>query len=169
MELKINKTFTEELENIILSNILNNDFMNNHLLIADIEKNDKRNILHQTIAKANWKKYDKNIHDFDDGFDYIYFDKSDFDKKGLYDTFQNYNGKIIIFENETLLNKQSLIDILEGAVCSSPDSGTKWPIRLDGRKEFIFTGSVIILTNQDKETFCSKKNYEYLTRDMLII
>jgi hypothetical protein len=87
----------------------------------------------------------------------------------LYDTFQNFNGKTIIFDNETLLNIQPLIDILEGTICSSPDSGSKWPIRLDGQKEFKFTCSVIILTNQERYKFSKKKKYDYLIRDMMKI
>jgi hypothetical protein len=169
MELNLNRTFTEKIEDIILDNTLNNEFMKNHLLIFDIENNDRRNILLQIITKANWKRYDNDLHDFDDEFDYVYFYGSYFDKKGLYDTFQNFNGKTIIFDNETLLNKQPLIDILEGAICSSPDSGSKWPIRLDGQKEFKFTGSVILLTNQERDKFSKKKKYEYLTRDMMKI
>ena len=165
MELNLNRTFTEKLEDIILYNTLNNEFMKNHLLIFDIENNDRRKILHQTITKENWKKYKKDLHDFD----YIYFYGSYFDKRGLYDTFQNFNGKTIIFDNETLLNIQPLIDILEGTICSSPDSGSKWPIRLDGQKEFKFTCSVIILTNQERYKFSKKKKYDYLIRDMMKI
>lgn len=169
MELNLNRTFKEKLEDIILDDNLNNEFLKNHLLIFDIESNDKRKQFQDTLNKANWIKFDEEIHDIDDEFNYVYFYGAYFDKKGLYDIFQKFNGKTIIFDNETILKKQSLINILEGAICSSPDSGTKWPIRLDGQKEFKFSGSVIILTNQEKEKFCKTKKYEYLTRDMMKI
>lgn len=168
MELNFDRTFNEKLESLISSNFLNK-IIRNHLLIFDIEVNGKRNFFIETINKTNWKKYNEEIHDYDDDFDYVYFYGAYFDKKGLYNVFQNFNNKIIIFDNETVLQKQSLIDILEGAICSSPDSGDKWSIRLDGHKEFKFTGSVIILTNQDKEKFFKTKKYEYLIRDMIKI
>lgn len=167
MELNLKLNFKEELENRISDYILFKDFLKYHLLVFDSENNDRRNIFYEVIKQYNWIKYDSDIHDYDDHFDYVLFNDANFDKIGLYDIFFKFNGKTIIFDNETLLTKQSLINILEYAVCSSPDSCSKWPIRLEGKKEFIFNGSVIILTNQDKAKFCKIKKYEYLIRDMI--
>lgn len=167
MEINLDRTFIEKLEDIINNDILNNLYLKNHLIVFDIENDNKRKIFHDTLNNAKWIKYDEFIHEPDDNFNYLYFYGSYFDKIGLYNVLKKFNGKTIIFDNESILSKQSLINIIEGAVCSSPDSATKWPVRLEGHNEFIFTGSVIILTSQLKDKFSKTKKYEYLSRDMM--
>jgi hypothetical protein len=167
MESTRNRSFKERIESLILSKILNSELMKNHLLVFDIESNDKRQVFFDAIAKTNWRRYDPEIHDYNDDFDYIYLNDSILNPKALFDLFKNLNGKTIIFDNESLLKKQTLINVLEGAICSSPDSCAKWSVNLEGHKKFTFKGSVIILTCQQADKFMKTKKYEYLTRDML--
>ena len=167
MEININRTFNEKLEGLISTINIKGEYLKNHLIIFDIEKSENRKTFLEVIKSQNWTKYDNENNDYIEDIDYVYFYGAHFDKFRLYETFQKFNGKTIIFDNEVILKKQALINILEGAICSSPDSCSKWPIRLQGQDEFIFKGSVILLTDQDKDKFCKTKKYEYLTRDML--
>jgi hypothetical protein len=166
MELNNTETFKDLLEDIILDDLLYNHHLKKHFIIFDIENENRKNDFLEVFSKTKWIKYNSEIHSYEDDFQYLYIYGTRFDKVGLYELFNKFNGKTIIFDNDTILDKQDLINILEGAICSSPDSCTKWPIRLEGKKEFTFKGTVIILTNHDKETFMKTKKYNYLTRDM---
>jgi|688.fasta_scaffold350287_2 hypothetical protein len=166
MELNIYNSYKEKSEDIMIDNLLYNHFLKQHFILFDIEMENRRNDFFDAFAKTNWIKYNAELHKYEDSFQYVYIYGTKFDKVGLYELFYNFNGKTIIFDNDSIFDKQVLINILEGAICSSPDSSSKWPIRLDGKKEFIFKGTVIILTNLDKEKFMKTKKFNYLTRDM---
>ncbi len=122
MEINLDRTFIEKLEDIINNDILNNLYLKNHLIVFDIENDNKRKIFHDTLNNAKWIKYDEFIHEPDDNFNYLYFYGSYFDKIGLYNVLKKFNGKTIIFDNESILSKQSLINIIEGVVCRVSDS-----------------------------------------------
>jgi hypothetical protein len=166
MELNISNTYKEKLEDIIIDNLLYNHFSKHHFILFDIENENRKNDFLEVFSKTNWIKFNADLHNYEDDFQYVYIYGTKFDKVGLYELFCYFNGKTIIFDNDSIFDKQVLINILEGAICSSPDSGSKWPIRLDGKKEFTFKGTVIILTNLDKEKFMKTKKFNYLTRDM---
>ncbi len=87
----------------------------------------------------------------------------------IYDIYNKHNEKLVIFDTDKLLQK-SYLDIAEGGFCSSPDSGAKWPVRFNGRKEFLFTGHVIIMTSLSSEYLKKKKvKFKYILRDMQIL
>lgn len=169
MEDNANRTFEDKLEDLMLDDLFNHDIFRNHLLILDADKYDKRRVLNNVLLKTNWKKFDEVKSEIENKYDYVYITNSKIGKKELFELFYKFNGKIFIFDIEEVLKKQSLINILEGAVCSSPDSGTKWSIRLEGRKEFKFNGTVILISSQEKDKFLKTSKYQYLTRDMIIL
>lgn len=161
------KTYTERLNELLLGRRLRTKYTNNHLIIFDIDTENKREIFKNAMKAANWISFDDMLPNPNNVFDYRCISDSIFDKKRLYNLFKEFNDKYIIIDNDSILTKQTRLNIIEGAVCSSPNSGSKWPIRLDGEKDFIFRGNVIILTNLTRETFNKSKKFNYLNRDMI--
>ncbi len=160
--------FLDKLESFVMESAFRRKILSNFIIFCT-ETDDRRQMFYDVLEKTGLKKYDPQIHNLGDDFDYVVQTGEKYSPQSLYDLFFNFNRKTIIIDTDTNLKKQALIDILEGAVCSSPDSGEKWPIRLDGRKTFRFFGSVIFLTNIDKGKFFRTKKFSYLRRDMLKI
>lgn len=144
----------------------------NHLLITDIESRDRRKVVLDTLRKTGWKEAIPDSSETKEECDYVYSYGTYFTPKKLYDLFYRYNGKIIILDNDTVLSIKSLRDVLMGAVCSNPEwidfKSSKWPIRLEGRKEFFFRGKVIVLTSLKEDELQNNEKYRYLKRDMII-
>jgi hypothetical protein len=159
--------YEEQLQYFILRHGLRQPLLNFHLLVFDIEKDDRRKIFHDYVAKAGWRKFQDAIHETgDDSYEYVLCEGGTFTPKQLYELLKVHNRKILIFDNDTVINKKGLLEIIEGGICSSPDSCSKWPVRLDGKPEFIFEGIVIILTGYSRDDFKKKeKKFHYLIRD----
>jgi len=75
----------------------------------------------------------------------------------------------IIFSTDVLCRRKNYIDILQGAVCSSPDSMALWTVNYEGQKGFIFKGRILMLTNLSLEEINKKENLKYIVRDCLKI
>ena len=60
---------------------------------------------------------------------------------------------------------KNYIDILEGAFCSSPNSGDVWKVNYDGEKSFKFHGRIIICTELTKEEVKINDKLKYIARD----
>lgn len=85
--------------------------------------------------------------------------------KMLYEFLKSNNDKSIIINCEVLSKSKLYLDILEGAICSSPDSSDLWPVRYKNEKPFIFRGRILILSNSTKESITENKKLHYFARD----
>ena len=85
--------------------------------------------------------------------------------KMLYEFLKSNNDKLIIINCEVLSKIKLYLDILGGAICSSPDSSELWPVRYKNEREFIFRGRILILSNSTLESIRDNKKLQYFIRD----
>jgi len=151
--------FNENLKHWILAGNLHNDNLNNHLIVFDIELANLRESFNEYILKANWKRFREDDLDKDSlRYDYVIFDNNvKFTPVSLYQKIKDHNNKILVFDNQSILKRKDLREIIEGAVCSSPESATKWPVRASGQPDFIFNGIIILLLKISRYDF-EKRN-----------
>ena len=97
-----------------------------------------------------------------------------FDRKvtpfNLYNFLSEHRDYIIFFRPAdalAILKSAALIRILEGAMCSSPDSSKRWKVSVNYKTPFSFTGSVIISIPAGEVNWDLKK-YTYLKRDVVV-
>jgi len=91
--------------------------------------------------------------------------------KAIFDFLYKNNQSIIFFSTNDaikILKSTACIKIIEGAVCSSPDSGSKWSVYYDNHVEFIFYGYIVMHIKIDSIKLGLQK-YHYLLRDNVII
>ncbi|HAK28421.1 MULTISPECIES: hypothetical protein [Sphingobacterium] len=88
--------------------------------------------------------------------------------KALFEFLQRHNKDLIIFEDEILNGRIEYIDVLSGAICSSPDSNKPRKVQyfLDN---FIFKGSIIISSIRTKEELLRESKLKDILRDCIII
>ncbi len=67
-----------------------------------------------------------------------------------------------------MLKSNACIKLIEGAVCSSPDSGSKWLINYENHKSFKFKGYIIMHIKTGSVKWALSK-YHYLLRDGIVI
>jgi CRISPR/Cas system endoribonuclease Cas6 (RAMP superfamily) len=124
------------------------------IIITEIQKTEQLILLNEITARLE---------------DCVFIDEVQSPKK-LYQIFLENNPKTIIFQKEDVLQKRkNYIDILEGAFCSSPDSGDLWQVNYDGEKSFKFKGRIIICTVLTKEEIKKSDKLKYIARDGLIL
>jgi hypothetical protein len=90
--------------------------------------------------------------------------------KSFYDFLSTNNSSIIRFNPDDALEivkSPSCLKLIEGAVCSSPDSGSKWKVSYDNHKSFIFKGYLIMHIKIGAIKWHLPK-YHYLLRDVAI-
>lgn len=80
--------------------------------------------------------------------------------------FLKVNKEASIIINCEVLSKSKLyLDILEGAICSSPNSSDLWPVKYKNENPFNFRGRILILSNSTKESIMENKKLQYIKRD----
>ena len=139
-----------------------------NLLITNADNNSRREQLYEFLHERNLKGYDEEK---EKGEDYNYKVIQQLrSPKDIFDIYERHNGKLVIFDTEKLFSRKQYMDVAEGGFCSSPESGKKWPVRYQNRKEFYFKGHVIVLTQLSKRKLQEKEErYKYLLRDMFIV
>lgn len=91
--------------------------------------------------------------------------------QSLFAFLHNNITSTILFNQEeatSLLKSSPTLNVLQGAVCSSPDSGQKWSVEYLNNKAFIFKGSIIMHVKTGSINWKLPK-YHYLLRDNLVI
>lgn len=161
-----NRSFAEKCNYYFVDSAEMKEYFTQHLIIFEIDNDDRREIFNSELIKTNYIAFDDDIDTPKSEYDYRFIEDLKFTPKTLFNLFKSHNNKISILDADTLLAKQSLVDILQGAICSSPDSGSKWSVSLNGEKNFMFRGTVILLTTLSREKFAKTKKYHYLNRDM---
>ncbi len=110
-----------------------------------------------------------------ENYDYVYVDNVP-NAKAFYELLEQHNGKQVIVDaaaSPEILRMKGGIELLEGAVCSSPDSGAKWKVGqgydISGKPGFTFSGKLVLLVNQTAAELRKDKRFAYLVRDCMIV
>lgn len=88
--------------------------------------------------------------------------------KFLFDFIKQHQNDLIIVTADIFSMRKNYIDVIEGAVCSSPDSMALWPVRYQN-KEFTFKGKLILCTMKTKQEIKSDSKLMYFARDCYFI
>jgi hypothetical protein len=83
----------------------------------------------------------------------------------LYNLLNENKTASIIIQTDILRKRKNYIDILEGAVCSSPDSMQLWKVNYTGKKSFEFKGRILICTQLTRQEISKNGNLHYINRD----
>jgi hypothetical protein len=85
--------------------------------------------------------------------------------KKLFEFIKDHQSKLIILKDDIFSKRKDYRNIVQGAVCSSPDSSELWSVNYLDEKSFVFKGRIILCTKRTKENIKSKKKFEYFSRD----
>jgi len=135
----------------------------NGTLITSKHLDDKEEFFFSLLDEFGLKRYEEN----NDTYDYAIINEKELTPVRFYNLLKKHNKKMVIINSNKALKDQKIINLLEGAVCSSPDSETKWPVRLENKKNFLFLGKIAILTTYFLEDLKNNKKYTWLLRDCL--
>lgn len=81
---------------------------------------------------------------------------------------QTNHNKIIFFEDDILSRRIEYIRVLQGAVCSGPESMDLWLVKYED-KSFEFKGSIVITSTASEEKLRQKENLRFIIRDCVMI
>lgn len=87
----------------------------------------------------------------------------------LYSFLSEHQNDLVILEADIFQLPKGYIDVIQGAICSSPDSGTPWTVQYLNYPEFTFKGKLILCTELSKAQIKRRKRFEFLARDCRFI
>ncbi len=96
--------------------------------------------------------------------DYFILENIESPKK-LFHFIKAHQNDLIIIKLDIFSKRKNYWDIIQGAVCSSPDSGRLWMVSYLNEKSFTFHGKIILCTNKSEEEIKSDSKFEYFSRD----
>lgn len=140
-------------------------FSRSLIIASDLEEKDFKLIWDEEKENFIRKKPDF-LNDYIEVVEY----NSKITPKSIYEFLYKNNPSVIFFKPDDaikILKSTSCIKLIEGAVCSSPDSGSKWPVYYDNHGEFIFNGYIIMHMKTGSIKWNLHK-YHYLLRDVVI-
>lgn len=85
--------------------------------------------------------------------------------KQLYTFIKQHQNELIIIKDDIFTKRKNYLDIVQGAVCSSPDSMELWSVSYLNEKDFVFKGKIILCTNKTKKEIKNDKRLTYFARD----
>ncbi|KGE15899.1 hypothetical protein [Sphingobacterium deserti] len=88
-----------------------------------------------------------------------------FTAKTLYNYLRDNNGKILFLSSPDLWWVAGVSDVLCGALNTTP-AGKPWSVGYPGEQTFIFTGVLILLSNQPLKMLTSNHRLKYMLRDI---
>ncbi len=89
---------------------------------------------------------------------------------GLYLTFSsNPNDTIVIKEDFLYREEQGFLDIIEGAVRSTPETGTPWRVTYRDYPPILFQGNLILCTRLTEAAVRKKRKLDFLSACCLFI
>jgi len=157
---------TEALRQNIYSFLLGFRTFSQSLIIAsDLEEEEFRFIWND--EKENFIK--ENPSFFNNYIEVEYDSK--ISSKSIYRFLHKNNTSTIFFNSDDaikILKSSACIKLIEGAVCSSPDSGSKWSVSYENHKSFMFKRYIIMHIKTDSIKWDLSK-YHYLLRDGIVI
>lgn len=89
--------------------------------------------------------------------------------KDFYFLLKSNRTATVIFDSDILSRRKEWISLLEGAVCSSPNSGDSWEVDYMNEGSFKFQGRTIVLTPKSLDEIGRNKKYEHLNRDCVVL
>ncbi len=89
--------------------------------------------------------------------------------KQLFDFILENKGETILIKEDILAKRKNYLDIVQGAICSSPDSMALWSVNYRNEKSFVFKGKLILCTSKTKEEIMANKKFKMFVRDCRII
>ena len=89
--------------------------------------------------------------------------------KDLFLFIKSFPDSILLFEDEILTRRIEYIRVLEGAICSNPDSSKLWEVNYESEKSFTFYGGIVIVSRLKKSELKSRKQLKYILRDCIVI
>ena len=140
-------------------------FSQSLIIASDLDERDFRPI---------WKDEKENFigeyPDYLNNYNEVEYN-SKISSKSIYDFLYKNNSTIIFFNPDDaikILKSTSCIKLIEGAVCSSLDSGSKWPVSYENQSSFTFNGYIIMHIKTGSINWNLSK-YHYLLRDSIVI
>ena len=88
--------------------------------------------------------------------------------KYLFNFLYEHKSETIIVRDDVFFKTKGYLDIVEGAVCSNPDSASLWPVRYNSL-EFTFRGKIVLCTTKTKDEIVAKKRFANFKRDCCFI
>jgi hypothetical protein len=85
--------------------------------------------------------------------------------KKLFNFLKEHQKELVVIKDDIFSKRKNYLDIVQGAVCSSPDSMHLWRVYYLQEKDFAFRGKIILCTNKTKQEIKSNKKFEYFYRD----
>lgn len=131
---------------------------------------------------GRWALFAKLLHESGirpyvgtEDYDYVFIDRVG-NAEELYNLLHRHSGKKIVIDAATspdILDKYGIIELLEGALCASPDNGEKWKVGLGcdaiDKSPFVFKGKLALLVNASKADLEKDERFEYLLRDTVVV
>jgi len=139
-------------------------FSQSLIIASDLEERDFRSIWKE--EKENFvREHPNRLKNYNE-VEY----NSKISPKSIYDFLYKNNSTTIFFNADDaikILKSTPCIKLIEGAVCSSPDSGSKWSVSYENHKSFRFNGYIIMPIKVGSIKWNLSK-YHYLIRDVVI-
>ena len=165
----VNQTFSELVKSAISEDFIKRKLPFVHLFIFDCKTDNRQEIFDSILAESSWTAKDTATENPNFAYEYVLVEPQTFTARKLFHFIQENKTKVLIFNDDSILKSQALVNIIEGAVCSSPETGTKWPVRFDNEPEFLFIGNIIFLTEMTMYKFKRLKKYFYICRAVMKI
>ena len=89
--------------------------------------------------------------------------------ENLFDFIQEHKDELIVISDDIFSKRKNYLNIVQGAVCSSPDNSSLWKVEYLNEKGFVFKGKIILCTNKTKHEIKSNKKLEKFARDCQFI
>ncbi len=123
------------------------------IVITEISNPSNKSLLQKTIKKLDH---------------YVLLEKIESPTQ-LFNFIKEHQQDLIIIADDVFSKRKNYLDIVQGAVCSSPDSGELWSVYYLDEKAFVFKGELILCTDRTLEEIKSKKNLSQFVRDCYFI
>ena len=92
------------------------------------------------------------------------------DPYGLYLVFSsNPNDTIVIKEDFLYREEQTYLDMVEGAIRSTPESGTPWRVTYRDQPPILFQGNLILCTRLTEAAVRGKRKLDFLSECCVFI
>ena len=141
--------------------------MSEPIMITSANIDDRREVVYKRLKSLDIVIFNPKIHKAGEKDYDMVFIRDINNPTHLYEVLRDHNHKIIIFDTDKILKSQWYINKLQGAVCSSPNSGIRWRVLINNYKMFDFKGATLIITDMNLKEMKKKKHLEYILRDTL--
>lgn len=83
----------------------------------------------------------------------------------LFEFLSQHRNDLVVVHSDIFTKRKNYLDIMMGAVCSSPDSGSLWTVSYLNEKAFKFKGKIIMCTTKTRDEITANKRFMYFSRD----